>query len=173
MRVPSIAFAAVLAAVLSGVASRDDASAARSSLETDLQAVKASTARYHSIEQAEKAGYIVEPFCVSSPLGGMGHHAVNPALMADDGIDLLQPEMLVYAPKENGKLELVAVEYWKADADQNLATAGDRPSLFGRPFDGPMPGHEPGMPIHYDLHVWLWSGNPAGFFAPFNPLLSC
>ena len=173
MRVPSIAFAAVVAAVLSGVASLGDASAARSSLETDLQAVKAATARYHSIEQAEKAGYIVEPFCVSSPLGGMGHHAVNPALMADDGIDLLQPEIRVYAPKENGKLELVAVEYWKRDADQSLLTSGDRPSLFGQPFDGPMPGHNPAMPVHYDLHVWLYKENPRGMFVSFNPDVVC
>ena len=68
---------------------------------------------------------------------------------------------------------MVGVEYWKADADQNLATAGDRPSLFGVTFDGPMPGHNPTMPIHYDLHVWLFADNPSGMFAPFNPTLSC
>jgi hypothetical protein len=36
-----------------------------------------------------------------------------------------------------------------------------------------MPGHNPTMPIHYDLHLWFWADNPAGFFAPFNPNLSC
>jgi hypothetical protein len=29
------------------------------------------------------------------------------------------------------------------------------------------------MPIHYDLHVWLWKHNPSGLFAPFNPEASC
>jgi hypothetical protein len=29
------------------------------------------------------------------------------------------------------------------------------------------------MPIHYDLHLWFWADNPGGFFAPFNPNLSC
>ena len=37
------------------------------------------------------------------------------------------------------------------------------------PFDGPMLGHEPGMPIHYDLHAWLWKQNPSGMFARWNP----
>ena len=47
-----------------------------------------------------------------------------------------------------GRLELVGI-----DADQNLTTDGDRPSLFGRAFDVPMLGHSPTMPIHYDLHT--------------------
>jgi hypothetical protein len=47
------------------------------------------------------------------------------------------------------------------------------PVLFGRVFDGPMPGHAPGMPWHYDLHVWVWKHNPGGIFAQFNPTVSC
>ena len=133
----------------------------------------AATWKYYFVENALADGY--RPFspCIAEPgLGAMGFHYGKPALLADPAIDPAQPELLLYIATSFG-LRLIGVEYWKADADQNLATAGDRPSLFGRPFDGPMPGHEPGMPIHYDLHVWLWSGNPAGFFAPFNPLLSC
>jgi hypothetical protein len=49
----------------------------------------------------------------------------------------------------------------------------DRPSVLGVPFDGPMPAHEPGQPIHYDLHMWLWVNNPAGLFAPWNPKVTC
>lgn len=138
-----------------------------------LQQVKAATARYNSIEQAEKDGYVRMSPCISSPAGGMGFHYENAALMADPAIDPLKPEILVYAPKRNGRLELVAVEYWKRDADQLLGTTGDRPSLFGRGFDGPMPGHNPAMPVHYDLHVWLYEDNPRGLFAPFNPNVSC
>lgn len=137
------------------------------------QPVKAATARYHSVQQAEKAGYRLDPHCAASPAGVMGFHYENAELMADDAIDPLRPEILVYVPKKNGKLELVALEYWKRDADGNLATSGDRPSLFGVPFDGPMPGHGPVMPVHYDLHVWLFRDNPSGFHAPFNPSLSC
>src|SRR5215213_707751 len=123
----------------------------------ELQAAKAATARYHSFAQAQSAGYTVaaEP-CVAVPgLGAMGIHAVNPALIADPAIDPAQPEILLYLPKANGKLALVGVEYFKVDADQDLATDDDRPSVFGHPFDGPFPGHNPTMPIHYDLHVWF------------------
>ena len=143
----------------------------------DLQTVKAATARYHSLEQALKDGYSVagEP-CVP-PAGprspAMGIHAVNEALMADPAIDLRRPELLLYIPDKRGKLRLVGVEYWRADADQNLATSGDKPSLFGRAFDGPMAGHSPTMPVHYDLHVWLWADNPLGMFAQVNSNLAC
>jgi hypothetical protein len=108
----------------------------------------------------------------------MGVHAVNEAAMADPAIDLRRPELLLYIPNKHGKLRLVGVEYWKADADQNLATSGDKPSLFGQAFDGPMLGHTPPgvtpvMPIHYDLHVWLFADNPFGVFAQVNPNLAC
>jgi hypothetical protein len=51
--------------------------------------------------------------------------------------------------------------------------AKDRPSLFGVKFDGPMLGHEAGMPIHHDLHLWLWKHNPSGLFAMWNPRVHC
>ena len=143
----------------------------------DLQAAKAATARYHSFEQALKDGYSTEGEPCVPPVGprspAMGIHAENEALMADPAIDLLRPELLLYIPDKHGKLRLVGVEYWKADADGDLATSGDRPSLFGVPFDGPMPGHNPTMPVHYDLHVWLWEDNPLGLFAPVNSNLAC
>jgi hypothetical protein len=146
------------------------------SLSPELQEVRASVARYHSFEQAKADGYWIRPGepCVASPAGTMGVHAINLALMADDAIDPARPEILLYVPNENGSLKLVGVEYWKADADQNLGTAGDKPSLFGHAFDGPMPGHGNwGMPIHYDLHVWVAEENPIGAVAMFNPAVSC
>lgn len=171
-----VAAGLVAAAALTALAAATTAGALSSD---ELQAAKAASARYHSVEQAKKNGYTTENEpCVQAPpppglSGAMGIHAVNPALISDDAIDPLRPELLLYLPRENGKLKLVGVEYFKVDADQNLATDGDRPSIFGQPFDGPMPGHTPTMPIHYDLHVWFWADNPAGMFAPFNPALSC
>lgn len=136
--------------------------------------VKAATARYHSVKQAVRDGYSGENApCVSSPGGTMGFHYVNAELLADPAIDPRKPEILLYAPDKHGKLVLVGVEYLAVDADQDLATDNDRPSLFGQPFHGPMPGHGPGMPVHYDLHAWVWSDNPSGEYAPFNPSLSC
>ena len=140
----------------------------------EWQSAKAATARYHSVAQAMADGYtgVGEP-CVASPDGAMGIHFINPALMADTTLDPLRPEILLYVPKANGKLSLVGVEYWVADADGDLGTSDDRQSVLGQPLDGPMPGHNPTRPVHYDLHVWLWKSNPTGFFAPFNPTLSC
>jgi hypothetical protein len=143
----------------------------------DIKAAKVATARYHSFEQALADGYTVagEP-CVP-PVGprspAMGVHAVNPDLMADPAIDPLRPEILLYIPDQHGKLRLVGLEYWKVDADQDLTTSSDRPSVLGQPFDGPMLGHNPTMPVHYDLHVWVWEDNPLGLFAPVNSNLAC
>jgi hypothetical protein len=147
-------------------------------LATELQEVRAAVARYHSFEQAEKDGYWIRPGepCVASPGGTMGIHAINLALMFDDNdtLDPARPEILLYVPGEDGSLKLVGVEYWKRDADQSLATNDDKPSLFGRAFEGPMPGHGNwGMPVHYDLHVWVAEENPSGVFAMFNPAASC
>jgi hypothetical protein len=119
-------------------------------------------------------GYVLASPCVESPAGGMGYHYENAALMADDRVEIFRPEVLLFAPNPtSGNVELVGIEYWKRDADQNVNTDGDRPSLFGRPFNGPMAGHSPVMPVHYDLHVWLFRHNPSGLFADWNPKVSC
>ena len=169
--VASLALGALAVAALATVV---PALAGDGPLPADVQAVRSAVAKYHSFGQAEKDGYTTagEP-CVSSPEGTMGFHAFNPGLAASDAIDPRRPEVLLYAPRHNGQLELVGVEYWKRDADQNLATDSDRPSVFGKAFDGPMPGHNPAMPIHYDLHVWVAEANPSGLFAMFNPAVSC
>ena len=165
--------AAGMVLALVGVAGTLLAPGAGGSPKDDIRAVKAATARYHSLRQADAAGYVQASPCVGSPEGAEGIHFDNAALMADDAIEATQPEILLYVPDAHGRLRLVGVEYWKADADGDLATSEDRPSLFGQPFDGPMPGHHPGMPVHYDLHVWLWQSNPSGMFVRVNTDLTC
>ena len=136
-----------------------------------LSAVRQVTAKYHDVEAAVAAGYVPISDCVAGPDGTMGIHYAKPALLGQP-VDALHPALLLYVPGDEG-LELAGVEYFHADADQDLTTDDDRPTLFGQPFDGPMEGHGGGMPRHYDLHVWLWKHNPAGMFAEFNPALSC
>jgi hypothetical protein len=139
-----------------------------------LAQVRQATAKYHKVSNALADGYLPTDQCVAAPgVGGMGFHYVNPALIGDPSINPLEPEVLLYAPKDNGEVKLVGVEYLAKDADQDLSTESDRPNLFGVPFNGPMLGHEPGMPIHYDLHAWIWKGNPSRVFADFNPKVSC
>jgi hypothetical protein len=146
-----------------------------------LARAKAALDKYASVDQAKADGYAMASPCeqtvtnpgASSDSGAMGIHFVNQALMKPGPFVPSKPPILVYAPTQGGGLRLVAAEYFKPDADQNVKTDDDRPSLFGRAFDGPMLGHSPGMPIHYDLHVWLWKHNPSGMFAPWNPDVSC
>jgi hypothetical protein len=162
-----------IAVTVSASAKQKPSSPHRTSLQRELQAAKAATARFHSLRQALKAGYVLPPaplkdHCVSSPAGGMGVHLENPALMADAALDIRRPEILNYAIKPNGRLRLVALEYFVASS-----LAPTAPVLFGHTFDGPMPGHHPGMPEHYDLHAWVWKANPSGMFAMFNPNLHC
>jgi hypothetical protein len=139
-----------------------------------LARVRAATARYHDVDAAVADGYVPVSPCVEAPgLGAMGVHYLNHELLVDGVLDPVRPELLLYLPDGEGRERLVGVEYLQVDDDQDLATDQDRPSLFGVPFDGPMEGHGPGEPVHYDLHVWLWSHNPAGMFAMWNPALSC
>jgi hypothetical protein len=139
-----------------------------------LKDVRRATRAYKDVEVAEAAGYVPAGPCVDDPkYGGMGFHYENLALIEDGELDPLRPEVLVYQPTKNGELRLGAVEYLRYDDDQDLATDDDRPWLFDVPFDGPMLGHSPTMPIHYDLHVWLYRHNPAGIFAMWNPRVSC
>lgn len=167
---PIVAMLAML--VVGGTVAASVALARSGPLPPDVQAVRGSVAKYHSVDQALADGYVPTSPCESSPAGAMGIHYLNPALLGP-GNDPARPELLLYLPRPDGSLEFVAVEYFSVDADQNLATGSDRPVIFGRPFDGPMPGHNPQMPIHYDLHVWIAESNPAGLFAKWNPAIAC
>ena len=131
-----------------------------------IDEVRNATAKYHDVNVAIADGYLPNPHCVAGPEGGMGYHYFNPQLGGDLETDPLTPELLIYAPSGNG-LKLVAVEYFQANVGQA------RPTIMGQRFDGPMAGHEPGMPEHYDLHFWIWQPNPDGVFADWNPSVRC
>ena len=129
-----------------------------------LKAVRQATARYHSLTQAEQAGYLEDTHCVAVPgLGGMGYHWVNPGLV-DGTFDPLQPEVVLYATGPGGNLRLVAVEYIVLDEGQ------DHPSFGGQLLDV---GGTPVPVPHWSLHVWLYEENPNGMFTPFNPNIGC
>lgn len=140
-------------------------------LPPELAAVRDALAKYRDPLVAIRDGYLSTLGCVEYPVGGMGVHFLNPALIGPTP-DPMRPQILVYEPGPRGSLRLVAAEWFVP-----LATGvAGRPTLFGRPFDGPMEGHEPLMPRelhHYDLHVWLWKENPAGLFNATNPGVGC
>jgi hypothetical protein len=161
----------------------------------ELAAVRQATIRFHDVSAAYAAGYTTEfEPCVQIPGGPvMGVHARHDALMADQIVDALRPELLLYEPTAKGDLRLLGVEYFREvlvhDGDPGTnddpqewfgpgAPPADRivggtPHLFGRPFDGPMEGHIPQMAWHWDLHAWIWQANPDGIFADFNRTVRC
>ncbi len=175
-RVIAALLALGLTLVLAQASSADRGRArGRSAQDAQLTLAKEATAAFATPAGALAAGYVPASPCIESPFGIMGFHYVNPAIEASGIQDVTRPPELTYVPTPGG-LVLGALEYHKNDADQNLATDYDRPSLFGIPFDGPMPGHGPPAnpgPIHYDLHVWLGQFNPNGIFQQWNPRFRC
>lgn len=117
--------------------------------------VRTATARFHSVTQAEQAGYTLFADCFESADGGMGQHYVSNDLLDDQGaVDATTPEALVYEVRGD-RLKLVAVEYIVYQAD-----VSGPPSLFGQPF------HEFGP--FFVLHAWIWRDNLAGTFTDWN-----
>lgn len=136
--------------------------------------IRKATKQFRDVDAALAAGYLPTEECAELPgVGGMGYHFVKPVLTMDTVADPTMPETLLYNMTKDGRWRLDAVEYFVADADQDLTTDADRPSLLGHAFDGPMPGHGGGMPVHYDLHVWLYHHNPLGELSAWNPAVSC
>ena len=136
-----------------------------------LQKVHTVTARYQSLGQATRAGYVPFYRCAEEPgVGTMGQHYVNFDLVGDPAIDPLRPEALVYEPQANGKYRLVALEWVRVGPVTNPA-----PTVLGRPMlhvgSGNRYGIEPDG--FYERHYWLYKANPDGAFADWNPRVSC
>lgn len=169
------AVVAAVAAVPFAAAADAGADPTRSPLtNAQVKVIKDATKQYRDVDAAVADGYLPTDACSAIPgVGGMGYHYFNPGYASDGVVDPRKPEVLLYHAAANGELVLGGVEYFAADADQDPATADDRPYLYGQPFDGPMLGHEPGMPVHYDLHVWLYTKNPNGLLDPWNPRVTC
>lgn len=165
----------------------------RAAATAQLNKVQRDTRQFQNVSNAIAAGYALPSpaVCVSSPAGTMGVHFVNSRLIGNTAVVAEHPEVLLYLPNDRGGYELVGVEYFAPVLLRNVSTGAvapwfrsDRwgagyqvvnpaPTLFGQTFNGPMAGHDPGMPWHYDLHAWIWKNNPSGMFADFNPSISC
>jgi hypothetical protein len=145
-----------------------------------VKQARAATARFNSAVQAERAGYgpfppgvpLHECIMASDDSGGMGIHWVNGALL-DATVHELHPEVLVYAPRENGTLELVALEY-VVFADAWAAENGSAiPTVFDEELTLVPGGNRYEIPAFWQRHIWLWEDNEAGLFADFNPAVTC
>lgn len=146
-------------------------------LPLELEKVRAALDKYQDPFVAVHDGYRSTLGCVEYPAagspghvpyppGGMGVHFAHVRPVGPEP-DPMRPNILVYEP-DGDKLRLVAAE-WLIP----LATGiKGRPQLFGQPFDGPMEGHYPLMPLavhHYDLHVLAVEGESGRPVQPDEP----
>ena len=135
--------------------------------------VRDATRRFQDVSMAIAEGY--GPFlgCVSGPEeGAMGIHYVNNDLVMDGLLEAGRPEILVYEPRNNGGLSLVAVEFLVI-ADTWHASNTLPPALSGQVFHYAGSPNRYGLPPFYELHTWAWKDNPHGMFVDWNPRVSC
>ena len=168
--------------------------------EPTLDEVRAATARFQNVKVALAEGYVRDPtdMCDVAPmmgrpaaLGGMGIHFFRPDLLGIkappnprvDGngthTDFRKPAILIYEPREDGTLELVAVENLVFRTAWHEAGNKGLPTFHGVEYDHMFDDAK--TPIdeahnfepHYDRHVWLYRPNANGMFAQFNPTVTC
>jgi hypothetical protein len=142
------------------------AQASRTLVDRDLERLRTATAAFKSLDAAVAAGYQrIVPQCIAHPtLGGMGYHHTNDTLL-DDKLDLDHPEILVYAKTSTGEYKLNGVEFYVPYSAHPRTAAP--PEIMGQkltPFD-------PGK--FWYLHVWVWTDNPSGVFADWDPDVKC
>jgi hypothetical protein len=171
--------AATAAAAAHAMAGHDMGALETAALEDELAQVRRVTARFHDLDAALAAGYElgwvngsgarIITGCVFHPTAGaMGYHYFNAELMADLTTDALAPEVLVYAPDEDGELRLVAVEWVVRGQNSNPPGVSSPPSVLGTQMHILVPAVG-----FYIMHAWVWKPNPAGMFADWNPEVTC
>jgi hypothetical protein len=144
----------------------------------DLRAAKKATKQYGDVAAAQAAGYglfkdAAGIACIANPgVGAMGVHYVNGTYVGDTVLDPAKPEAVVYEPRRNGKLKIVALEYIVFQAPWDAAHSSP-PSLFGTPFMLTASPNRYGIPAFYALHAWIYKHNPSGTFAMWNPRVDC
>ncbi len=145
----------------------------------DLARLRAGTVPYHDFTQALEAGFVEvsgHNECVAHPEGGgKGIRYVQPERFGTVAVDPTRPEILLYLPHPDGRMELVGVEFAvEAVVWHRVHGADAAPELAGVRYDPPDPeGPDPFLESAYTLSVWLWKDNPQGMFAPFNPRVRC
>jgi hypothetical protein len=138
-----------------------------------LSEVRGATAKYQDVDVALEEGYGEFLSCFKyGDESGMGQHYVNGELVADDVVDPLQPESVIYQPYEDGTMALVGFEYLIfAEAWDPENTGREAPQLFGQQFH--LATNIPNTPPVWAFHLWLWAHNPNGLFADYNPSVFC
>lgn len=125
----------------------------------ELQEVKEATAKYHFIENAFRDQYVD----INLKLPNMGYHFLKSQLVSRT-FNLRKPPILVYNKRDNGKFELVAVEYAVPIDSTHLHTPPQ--GFTGDADEWDFNTLNTGW---WTLHAWVWKFNPDGVFKPMNP----
>jgi len=153
-----------------------------------LSALKQLTVKFHDLDVATDAQYKLfsNPLtaadgCISDlHAGGMGYHYGRLDNLGDDAVDLLDPEFLVYAPKDGPRIDgeartrLAAFDYFIPYSPKwpgpDEATFKRAPSFHDFPTTQSLPdlAFAPSRFGGWMIHIWLWVNNPGGMFANFN-----
>jgi hypothetical protein len=140
---------------------------------TLVKVVRDVTERFRDVKVAEAEGYALAFGCVSGgDYGAMGLHYVNFPLVLDGALDPTRPEIVIYEPLPNGRLQLVGADYLVLASDWHSKNPSP-PELMGQLlhlFESP---NRFGLPNFYTLHVWAWKENPTGTFANWHAKVSC
>jgi hypothetical protein len=169
--------------------------------EPTLDEVRSIAEKYRDVSVAKAEGYTTDNKCVTAEMlghpaamGAMGLHYVRRDMLGlppkpsppgsgrvrGNGVhtDFRQPSMLVYEPKQDGTLQLVAVEnlvFASAWHEKNK----EPPKFQGRTYPllrddlATKLDEAHGWEAHYEQHLWLFRDNPNGVYSPFNPEVSC
>src|SRR6185312_15822951 len=157
-------------AILAGCGGQTVAGRVNGSVDPEIAAyaeLSRVTAPFHEFDKAVAAGWSAKiTACMTDPAGagGMGFHYGKTSLI-DGTVSVDQPELLLYEPEKNGRLELVAVEYIIPYTAVSRDAAP--PELFGQKF------LQNDVFQLWGLHVWAWKHNPSGVFANWNPRVTC
>jgi hypothetical protein len=145
-----------------------------------VRKVQDATRRYQDINVALGEGYVERFGCVSGgEEGAMGVHLVRFDRVGNPKLEVSEPELLVYEPGRNGRMELVAADYLviKEDWEKAHPTPSGQlpivPELMGQLFHLFESPNRFGLPAFYTLHVWAWKSNPHGTFVNWHPQVSC
>jgi hypothetical protein len=146
-------------------AGHDMADMATDAEAAELASVRELAAGFTDIAAAQAAGYgeRITPCWYHRENGGQGFHYGNPSLI-DGSLSLLEPELLMYEPREDGSLEFLAIEYIVPFAEWQQS---EPPVILGRDL---MRNEQLELWV---LHVWLGKDNPSGLYANWNPTVSC
>ena len=131
-----------------------------------IRRLRAATQPFHTLDSAVAAGYAREvPDCiVHEHHGAMGYHHLNRAYV-DAKLEPEHPEFLLYERRPDGSYRLNGAEFvlpYRFYSRDSVAPV----------FMGQKLSREDNFNYWY-LHVWAWTKNPEGLFAPFNPDVAC